>query len=321
MEDLNIKRHTFHFKVIAYFFFPLLGLLGIYFFYLLVRDLREGIYAPISNIWLILGIVLCAGSVYLIYHFFKLAPHIRISGDHILFNNREKYKLDDIKHLELDQLLPAPSLNIFEKEMGLRLIFKNNKVKRLYDVYYENLPELQTYLQVVLEQKQTHFQGTIEPPPDSEVKSQDYRWFRRPLLKSRELSTIGILLFMVGIAVYQYFLSGVGLLSFIFFSIPVFLYLMLINRTHYFGLSDKHFRVKNPLKRAANKAIYLKDIQKMVLVKKGAYQQLVVVFKDHSLLYYPSGILKKREWEALEESCREKGILFETETPIENQSA
>nr|MBS0037846.1 hypothetical protein [Saprospiraceae bacterium] len=295
MEKIILKRDLINFYVPTLLIMPLMIAGGIYLLFTSAESIYNGAYEPITNVWLILGLLLISFSIFFIYHYFKITPMVVIQADQIKIGG-ETHSIWDLTGLDLSTPLYEKKFTLWGNNEGARLRFEGEQVYHLYDTNYDNLWELKTYLHQRIVQKKPFEDKTIKKDAEIVPEEGDFQFFFTPLLKSKERTTLVLLALMLVVAGFQYFISGQGVLMIAFTSMPIVFFLLLTRRTYYFGLSKKFLLVKNSLQKNRKDLIPLKNIREVVPLKSQSRRSLLIVFPDFSTRTYTANTLSEKNW-------------------------
>lgn len=310
MEHFTTKRHFFRFHILLVLMLLLMGGVGIYF--ILDFSGKWGTSDFEVGDYLVLfmgGFILIFGLFFLIMYF-KNAPIIRLHQDRISFG-KESYDLKNVAGLEMTGKFPF-GWGISLPDEGACLTFKDGTKKYIFDMMYTNGPELK-----VLLEKKIH--NTSAPKA---ARIRDFNMLRiedKQLFKGNPIVNFraSFLWFIIGILLWHLlivppnhndvfiFLALVGIVWFLVLSLG----------THYFGLTDEYFIVKNHFFFWKKHVYTLSGIKEIVIESQGKGPfRLRLITRDYQTKIYAASTLKTKTWLKL------KDALIKMDVQVRNEA-
>ena len=308
MSVLTLERHPFLYQLMVYFVLPVIGLSGVWVLFLTMREYFDGLSGGEMYLGWISGILLIAVSVFFLVRAIKKVPSVKvdmISGD--FYVGKKNFSLESVEKLEVFYSLGSGHFRIFEGSPGILIQTKDSHEVILEDAYYKNMNELKWWLFNTMKGK-SGYPPEVKKVEPSEINQKEVKWVKTSLFEGKSMQYLFIILAMLFLTGFQYYTSGVGLLTFAFLMMTLISYISFGNQTTYFGFSGKYFLVRNYLSRAHAENWKLSDIRKAVINRKGGVNHLIIEFKDYSYRNFRSIVLNEQDTDLLVKMLDDKRI-------------
>ncbi|TVQ44702.1 MAG: hypothetical protein EA362_09730 [Saprospirales bacterium] len=308
MSVLVLERHPFRFQLMVYFVFPLMGLSGAWVLFLAIGEYLNGMTGSEIYLGWITGVLLVAISVFFIIRFMKKAPPVKVdlvSGK--FFVGKKSFSQESIEGIDAFYSIGSAYFSFFEGSPGILIQPKENKEVILEDAFYKNMDELKWWLFNTMKGK-SGYPPEVEKVESSKIDKKEVFWVKTSLFEGKSMYYLLIILAMLFLTGFQYYTSGVGLLTFAFLIMTLISYINFGNQTTFFGFTGKHFLVRNYLSRAHAENWKLRDIRKAIINRKGGVSYLIIEFKDYSYKNFMSIVLNKQDTDLLVKMLKDKRI-------------
>lgn len=308
MSILQIEKHPYHYRLMLYFVFPLVGLSGLWLLFNALFDILNNESDTVTYSAMLAGVLLIVTAVYYGFRYIKNVPAVEYDPEQgMIFIGQQSASIQEIQHIGYFYRMKPGNWSLFSNQMGMKILMNSNDEIVLLDDYYKNLHELKLLLS-------RHLSGRKPITPEitkvniRDLKEQKVKWIKNSLFKGRPVKYLFFILIMLVFTGFQYLLTGPGLLTLAFLCMTLIGFISLSRQTFYFGFSPTCFTVKNYLSRAHSEAWLLKDIQKAFIYQKEDVAQLTLVFKNFSYKNYSSIVLDEQLVERLQKYFKEVGI-------------
>lgn len=293
--EIVSKRHPYKF----YFALLLLNLflisLGVFFF------ISENINPHEFGLFFI-GIALVCN-----YIAFKNSPTIIVNEKGILVEKKQ-YLWNDCLEIEIT----GKGSGFFHSDYeATKILFKNQDIVYIYDVYYANSPEIKSFInQIVINKSETFKSEKILLNSSFE----NLKTFKGdPIFSFRGIMMWGLILsliFLVATSPKRFELVAILAV----FAICLFWFLFNSWMTHYFQISNKYFVVKNHYFFWIEKTYLLEDIQEIVYDQKAKQSNaLRIITKDFESSRFLAGTLRDKHWLEMKNYLEDKNIKVRNE--------
>jgi hypothetical protein len=337
MDNITGERDFFKFYLVllgacCFFLIMALAIGGIF-----INDYYSDHFMTKEYFALVMVAALIVGFFYSIYRFFKVAPSIEIDIETLKLNNNIYY-WKDLEKIELTGKRP---FILGEIKEGVLLKFKNQDELYFLDLY-ENSPAIKQFIQTYIIDKQqslsTEYIGqqspgvteqqpqttadidlplnssrdNIQPIPYPEIENEDFKVYKNVQFFNFRGIVFWGFIFMVFLTSVQ---NGDRANGWLFSLVCSFgMFRMLVWFTYYFKMSANFFVIRNHNAFWYKKIYLLSDIREVVFEQHGRapYGMRVITNDFESKLFYGATLWKK-QWRALRDDLKEKGILVKDE--------
>ncbi len=318
MKPVIIKRHPLKFYFFIFFLALFCCALGALILWAGLRsaERRESgafTMSAFSLFFIVLGL-------FSLYKYYRNAPIAKADQYQITFNDTEAYVWADLEKATLTGKQPFKYLFSYQME-GMMLLFKNGKVKYLFDDFYVNLGEMKSFIQQVVIEKNGTFDYAAETVNKKETIPETFAVY-----KSNQLTSLrGAMLWGLYAVIIIMFVLRPGYLDHInvpkfvlFFGLFCFgwfyLHSLLMN---YFLASEHYLEVKNHNLFWRKRLYLLEDIKEVAVETQGKMpNSLRIITKDFRSTVFPAGTLNDRNWRALKEKLESKRIPVRIDSPF-----
>jgi hypothetical protein len=318
MNPIALRRHPLKFYFLIFFLALFCCALGALILWVGLRsaERRENgafTMSAFSLFFILLGI-------FSLYKYFRNTPIAKTDQYQITFNDTEAFKWEDLEKVTLTGKQPFKYLFSYQME-GMMLLFKNGKVKYLFDDFYVNLGEMKSFIQQIVIDKNATFQYAPESLQNSNSIPETFAAY-----KGNQFTSLrGLMLWSLYLIIIIMFVLRPGyldninipkfVLSFGLFCLGWFyLHSLLMN---YFLISEHYLEVKNHNLSWRKKLYVLDDIKEVAIETQGKMpNSLRIITKDFRSKVFPAGTLNGRNWRALKEKLESKSIPVRIDSPF-----
>jgi hypothetical protein len=251
-------------------------------------------------------------GTYTIIRYYRNAPKIKISEKQITFNN-SLYRIEDIEQIRFTGKQPFPYLITFPME-GTEIIFKNGEVKYIYDDMYSNTD----LIKVTLESKFLKREKSLQPLEIEkiDIEMENIIYFKgNPFINLRALMLLPITVLFLFILVQSIWIPGLLILV-------LFLGLLLygiITQLCYFGISKKHFVIRNHYLRWQAKIYQIDNIKEITFETQGNLPNILrLTTKMYKSNKFPASSLTDKNWLDLKMELERNNVIVKNECIIDN---
>jgi len=266
------------------------------------------------------SLLFIALGIFSVYKYYRNAPIAKADKYQITFNDTEAYTWESLEKVILTGKQPFKYLFSYQME-GMMLLFKNGKVKYLFDDFYSNLGEVKSFIQQVVIEKKSAFDYTPEPVHKKDMIPETFAVFKG----SQFTSLRGVILWGLYAIILVMFLLRPGYLDHI--NIPKFVLLFglfcfawfYLNSLvmNYFLASEHYLEVKNHNLFWKKRIYGLDDIKEVAIETQGKMpNSLRIITKDFRSTVFPAGTLNDRNWRSLKEKLESRGIPVRIDSPF-----
>ncbi len=298
MDVISIQRHPIKYFFVVGAVLPALFLLGLYFWYLAFHEIfSDG--GIVLYFWVLMGILLTVLPGGIWFNSINRSPAVKLEGDRIIFNENEKYPLDQIKKIDLTALLYNRDLNIFGGNDGIIMDFKNGRRIYLYDDQYRDLTALRIALSARLQNKKIPTGKALPITKLPEARdSSPVQWVKVPFPSWRDVFIYFLVFFYALPSLTRWFWENPIVLALIILVVLVDLLYLANRRITKIGISEAHLWIKRLAGKGAislfisyfsknqRDVLPLEQIEKAAIVREGYSIRLRLVLKDWSIVNY-----------------------------------
>jgi hypothetical protein len=337
MYSITGERDFFKFYLALFGACCFLGVMALAIGGIFVHDYYSDHFMTKEYFALVMVAALIVGFFYSIYRFFKVAPSIEIDIETLKLNNNIYY-WKDLEKIELTGKRP---FLLGENKEGVLLKFKDQDEFYFLDLY-ENSPAIKKFIQTYILDKQqspsTESVGrqspavaeqhpdktadialplnssndNIQPIPYPEIENEDFKVYENFQFFNLRASVFwGFIVLIILISVQ----NGDKANGWFFSLVCSFgMFCMLVWFTYYFKMSANFLVIRNQNAFWYKKIYLLSDIREVVFEQHGRapYGMRVITNDFESKLFYGSSLWKK-QWRALRDDLKEKGIAVKDE--------
>ncbi len=318
MDPVILRRHPLKFYFLIFFLTLFCCALGALILWVGIRSAERRENGAITMSAFSLFFILL--GVFSLYKYYRNAPIAKADQYQITFNDTEAYKWEDLEKVVLTGKQPFKYLFSYQME-GMMLLFKNGKVKYLFDDFYINLGEMKSFIQQVVTEKNTTFEygpeHVISTDPIPEIfavyKGNQFTSLRGIMLWSLYAIIIAMFVLRPG------YLDNINIPKFIvFFGLFClgwfYLHSMVMN---YFRISEHYLEVRNHNLFWRKRRYLLSDIKEVTVETQGKMpNSLRIITKDFRSKVFPAGTLNDNKWRALKEKLESQGITVRIDSPF-----
>ncbi|MEZ0004887.1 hypothetical protein ABH942_000230 [Flavobacterium sp. 28YEA47A] len=296
--EIVSKRHPYKF----YFTLLLLNLGFLFFsiFFFISEEVNAHAFG-----FIFIGMALVCN-----YIFFKNSPKIIVNEKGIQIGKKQ-YDWSD--SLEIEITGKGIGFLHFYYE-ATKILFKNQDVVCIYDVYYANSPEIKSFINQVVINKSETFQFKKIRLEKKNLSFENLKTFKgHPVFSFTGIMMWGLILFVIFVPSKnpksQELVPILVVCAFC-------LFWLLLNSwmTHYFQISNKYFIVKNHYFFWIKKVYLLEDIREIVYDQQIRQPNaLRIITKDFDNSRFLAGTLRDKHWLEMRAVLRNKKIKVRNE--------
>ncbi|PZO27296.1 MAG: hypothetical protein DCE86_13385 [Flavobacteriaceae bacterium] len=258
-----------------------------------------------------LGFIFIGMAAVFNYIFLKKSPKIIVNYKGIQVGKKQYYWND---RLEIE--ITGKGMGYIHSDYeATKILFKNQDVVCIYDVYYANSPEIKSFINQVVINKSEAFKFEKIRLEKKNLTFENLKTFKgHPIFSFRGIMMWGLILFVI-------FVPSKNPKSLEFVPILVVsafcLFWFLLNSwmAHYFQISNKYFIVKNHYFFWIKKVYLLKDIREIVYDQQVRQPNaLRIITKDFDNSRFLAGTLRDKHWLEMMTVLRNKKIKVRNES-------
>ncbi|WP_447637496.1 hypothetical protein [Flavobacterium microcysteis] len=256
------------------------------------------------------GFLFIAIAVVINYTFFKNAPKIIVNKNGIKVGKKQ-YFWEDSLEIEITGKGKGFIHSHYE---ATKIFFKNQKVVYVFENYYDNSPEIRSFInQIVINKKETFLFKKVHSG-EKDLSSENFKTFKgHPIFSLRGLMTWGLILFVI----FLFYSSSKKIEPIVIAMLSAFCtFWFLLNSwmSHYFQISNNYLIVKNHYFFWIKKVYQLDDIREVVYDQQGKQSNaLRIITKDFESSRFIAGTLYNKHWLEMIDCLKDKNIKVRNE--------